>query len=352
MKIRSVDLFCGVGGLTYGVRTAGIDVLAGYDIDSASQYAYETNNPGTRFINKDVADISEGEIAQIFPADTDIRVLMGCAPCQPFSTYNRLPADSPARSSKMELLDHFGFQVKNALPDIVSMENVPNLSKEPVFTRFVQLLDNLDYHVDWKIVNAAEYGVPQSRKRLLLLASRLGSISLIQPSHDKSRFVTVRDKIGNLPAIRAGETDPSDNLHRSRGLTDINLSRIKASQPGGTWDDWPEDLLPDAYRRPSGRTYKSVYGRLEWDKLSSTITTQFIGYGSGRFGHPEQDRALSLREGALLQTFPRSYSFIPDDAGTDYNVQPIAIQIGNAVPPRLGEVIGQSIMSHINDAML
>lgn len=348
MNIRGVDLFCGIGGLTYGVRSAGIDVLAGFDIEAKSKFAYETNNPGARFIHKDVKDIKSGEISSLYPSDTDVKLLMGCAPCQPFSAYNRLPVDSPSRSSKMELLDYFGVQVKQTHPDVVSMENVPNLSRESVFNNFVDVLTSLDYKVSWQIINTSAYGIPQSRRRLVLLASRFGDISLLKPTHESSEFVTVRDKIEDLPPVEAGQTHPEDNLHRARALTEINLQRIRASHPGGTWEDWPQSLLPAAYRKPSGQTYKSVYGRLEWDKLSSTITTQFIGYGSGRFGHPSQDRALSLREGALLQTFPRTYVFVPKQIGSNYHVQPIAVQIGNAVPPRLGKVIGQSIIDHVN----
>ena len=350
MKIRSVDLFCGVGGLTYGVRAAGIDVLAGYDIEERSRFAYETNNPGTQFFHKDVKTIQKGEISALYPDDTDIRVLMGCAPCQPFSSYNRQPATAPSKSAKMELLHYFGVQVKDVLPDVVSMENVPNLAHESIFAAFTSLLKELNYHIDWRIVNTADYGVPQSRRRLLLLASRLGPISLRPPTHDETTYVTLRQRIGNLPKLGAGETDPRDNLHRARGLSEINLRRIRASRPGGTWKEWPTELLPNAYRKASGSTFTSVYGRLSWDKLSSTITTQFIGYGSGRFGHPDQDRALSLREGAMLQTFPQTYMFVPPEVGSAYHVQPIAVQIGNAVPPRLGEIIGTSITAHSNHA--
>lgn len=348
MVIRSVDLFCGVGGLTYGVRKAGIEVLAGYDIDAGSQYAYEVNNPGTKFFLKDVRDIGRGEVVSLYPEDTDIRVLMGCAPCQPFSSYNRQPADSPSRTSKMELLDYFGVQVREVKPEIVSMENVPNLAKEPVFESFLSTLEELGYFVDWQVVKVADYGVPQTRQRLLLLASRLGEISLMHPTHKSNCYATVRDAIEDQPFLKAGQTDSKDNLHRCRALTDINLKRIQSSAPGGTWEDWPEELLPNAYRKKSGQTYKSVYGRLAWDKPSSTITTQFIGYGSGRFGHPEQDRALSLREGALLQTFPKRYEFIDPEVGDQYSTKAVAVQIGNAVPPRLGEIIGRSIRAHVD----
>lgn len=348
MKIRSVDLFCGVGGLTCGVRSAGIEVVAGYDIDLSSKLAYEANNPGSEFILRDVSAVRNGELAAYFPVDTDIRVLMGCAPCQPFSTYNRLPKSAPARSAKMNLLATFGALVEDVTPDIVSIENVPNLTKESVFVQFVEMLSRLNYHVQWQILNTASYGVPQTRRRLVLLASRLGPISIPAPTHSTENFRTVSETIGDLPRIGAGETSHSDNLHRSRRLTTVNLNRIRASKPGGSWKDWPEQLLPNAYKKPSGKSYTSVYGRMQWNSPSPTITTQFIGYGSGRFGHPEQDRALSLREGALLQTFPRNYVFVPPEAGNDYHMQPIAIQIGNAVPPQLGKVLGHAISDHVS----
>ena len=125
------------------------------------------------------------------------------------------------------------------------------------------------------------------------------------------------------------------------------MKRIKQSKPGGTWRDWDEELLLEAYKKDSGKSYGSVYGRLEWDKPSSTITTQFPGIGNGRFGHPEQDRALSLREGALLQTFPKDYQFSNPALGNNYSLNQVALQIGNAVPPKLGEVIGESIQNHL-----
>lgn len=346
-EINAVDLFCGVGGLTCGVKRAGINVVAGYDIDEASRFAYEENN-GSRFIFKDVKDLDDEEVGKLYPDHKNaVKLLMGCAPCQPFSSYNRMPREAKSRVEKMGLLAYFGKQVKNVEPDIVSMENVPQLAKETVFEDFVKVLEDSGYCVSWKVVYAPKYGVPQNRKRLILLASRLGPIELLPPEFDDPEsYPTVRDAIGSLPQLSAGAICPSDNLHRARSLSALNLKRIRNSKPGGTWLDWDESLRPAAYRRPTGATYRSVYGRLCWDKPSSTITTQFIGYGSGRFGHPEQDRALSLREGALLQTFPLDYKFINPNAW-EYAIQPIAVQIGNAVPVKLGEVIGKSIVKHV-----
>jgi DNA (cytosine-5-)-methyltransferase len=346
MKINAVDLFCGVGGLTCGVQQAGINVIAGYDIDPRSQFAYEFNN-NARFILKDIKKIDSKEITNLFPDDTDIKVLMGCAPCQPFSTYSHKYKNNENTLQKMDLLDYFGKQIEYVQPDIVSMENVPQMVNEKVFDKFIQILNDNNYLIDYKVVFAPDYGVPQKRKRLLLLASKLGEIKLIPAQFNKDNYPTLRDTIGNLPKLKAGDTDLNDPLHRSRNLSDLNMKRIKQSKPGGTWRDWDEELLLEAYKKKSGVSFGSVYGRLEWDKPANTITTQFPGIGNGRFGHPDQDRALSLREGAMLQTFPRDYLFTQLELGGNYPIAQVALQIGNAVPPKLGEVIGNSILKHL-----
>ena len=346
MKINAVDLFCGVGGLTCGVQQAGINVIAGYDIDPRSQFAYEFNN-NARFILKDIKKIDSKEITNLFPDDTDIKVLMGCAPCQPFSTYSHKYKNNENTLQKMDLLDYFGKQIEYVQPDIVSMENVPQMVNEKVFDKFIQILNDNNYLIDYKVVFAPDYGVPQKRKRLLLLASKLGEIKLIPAQFNKDNYPTLRDTIGNLPKLKAGDTDLNDPLHRSRNISDLNMKRIKQSKPGGTWRDWDEELLLEAYKKKSGASFGSVYGRLEWDKPANTITTQFPGIGNGRFGHPDQDRALSLREGAMLQTFPRDYLFTQPELGGNYPIAQVALQIGNAVPPKLGEVIGNSILKHL-----
>ena len=346
MKINAVDLFCGVGGLTCGVQQAGINVIAGYDIDPRSQFAYEFNN-NARFILKDIKKIDSKEITNLFPDDTDIKVLMGCAPCQPFSTYSHKYKNNENTLQKMDLLDYFGKQIEYVQPDIVSMENVPQMVNEKVFDKFIQILNDNNYLIDYKVVFAPDYGVPQKRKRLLLLASKLGEIKLIPAQFNKDNYPTLRDTIGNLPKLKAGDTDLNDPLHRSRNISDLNMKRIKQSKPGGTWRDWDEELLLEAYKKKSGASFGSVYGRLEWDKPANTSTTQVPGIGKGRFGHPDQDRALSLREGAMLQTFPRDYLFTQPELGGNYPIAQVALQIGNAVPPKLGEVIGNSILKHL-----
>ncbi|MFA7485427.1 MAG: DNA cytosine methyltransferase, partial [Phycisphaerae bacterium] len=230
-------------------------------------------------------------------------------------------------------------------PEIVSMENVSELTKQDVFRRFVKRLKKDGYFVFWKKVYCPDYGIPQKRSRLVLLASVYGEIELIEKTHNPSRYRTVREVIGKIDKIRAGDASEKDKMHRTSALSPINLKRIEQSKPGGTWLDWEEKLRCPCHRKVTGETYSAVYGRMEWDKPGPTITTQFFSYGTGRFGHPKQNRALSLREGALLQTFPKKYKFIkPNET---YSLRELGTHIGNAVPVRLGVIIGKSILKHI-----
>lgn len=345
MPIAVVDLFCGVGGLTHGLQQAGLNVVAGVDIEASCQFAYETNN-NSIFINEDVTNLRSNTILDYYPDDS-IKILVGCAPCQPFSRYSSRYRKNGHCDEKWRLLYYFQEIAKEILPDIISIENVPNLSNEKIFNDFLDELEKLNYHCDWKIVNCPEYGVPQRRKRLVMLASRYGNIELIPPLYGSDQYRTVRMAIADLPHIEDGEICDSDPLHRASKLSEINKKRIQQSVPGGTWRDWDEELILKCHKKNSGKTYPSVYGRMKWDEPSPTITTQFYGYGNGRFGHPEQDRALTLREGAILQSFPRDYIF--SDNEHEINKHDLAIQIGNAVPVELGRAIGISIIQHLND---
>lgn len=339
MSINAVDLFCGVGGLTRGVANTGINVIAGIDLDVDCKYAYTANNKSD-FIHASVSEIDSNVILNLYPKN-GVKILMGCAPCQPFSTYNN--KKGKIKHKDWFLLDSFAEHIKKIQPDIVSMENVPSLEKEEIFQSFINTLEKNNYFVSYKVVNAADYGVPQRRKRLLLLASKYGEIKLIEPTH-KNNQITVREAIGDLIEIEAGEIDKNDILHTASKLSDLNLERIQHSKQGGTWRDWPEEILPECYKKQSGSTYSAVYGRMCWDDVAPTLTTQFTRYGTGRYGHPTQNRALSLREGAILQSFPRDYKFTEN---INYDKTKVAKHIGNAVPVKLGEVIGKSIKQHL-----
>jgi DNA (cytosine-5)-methyltransferase 1 len=341
-------LFCGVGGLTHGLGKAGLNVVAGIDNDPSCKFAYETNNDA-KFINEDVSKYSAAEVENLY-GDADVRILVGCAPCQTFSTHSNKyrKIKDLTTDSRWNLLKSFANYVREIQPDIVSMENVPDLRKYEVFNEFKASLEGMGYEVDAQVVDCSKYGLPQKRRRLVLLASKFGKIKLIpaDSKHIKERR-NVRDAIGDLPSIRHGQRDKNDPLHRSAGLTPINVARIKQSKPGGTWRDWDDELLLDCYRKESGKTFGSVYGRMRWDEPSPTITTQFYSIGTGRYGHPKQNRALSLREGALLQTFPRDYKFFEDE--DTMSLGTISRHIGNAVPVDLGKIIGISINEHLKE---
>jgi len=339
-RVDCVDLFCGAGGLTHGLIRGGVNVLAGFDIDSQCRFPYEANN-SSAFIDRDISHLTSQEILQIY-GDARYRLLAGCAPCQPFSTYSR-SSRKHQDNKKWDLVYEYGRLAYEIQPEFLTMENVPQLAKHKVFHDFVASLEN--YHVWFKVIDCVKYGVPQTRKRLVLLASRLGPIKLIPASPDDVQETTVHNAISHLPPIHAGSSDPNDPLHMSCSLSEINLRRIRASKPGGTWRDWDSSLLASCHRRNSGQTYPSVYGRMEWDAPSPTITTQCFGYGNGRFGHPEQDRAISLREAAILQTFPENYQFSEPHEKIYFNR--LGKLIGNAVPVRLGEIIAKSILEHL-----
>lgn len=338
-----VDLFCGVGGLTCGLQKAGLKVVAGLDNDQTCEFAYTHNNK-TKFICADISEYSSEKIDNLFGKE-NIKILVGCAPCQTFSKQTN-KYKNRIYDKKWTLLKSFAKHIQKIKPDIVSMENVPELVKFDIFQEFYNCLSNMGYNVEYNIVDCSKYGLPQKRRRLVLLASRLGKIHLLPPDCFGGKR-TVRDAIGNLPKLKNGEIDPLDPLHRSAGLTDINLKRIRQSKPGGTWRDWDKTLILKCHQKETGKSYSSVYGRMKWDAPSPTMTTQFYSLGTGRFGHPEQDRALSLREGALLQTFPEDYQFFQNVE--NMSIGTISRHIGNAVPVDLGKIIGLSIKQHLKD---
>jgi DNA (cytosine-5)-methyltransferase 1 len=344
LPIFAVDIFCGVGGLTYGLQKSGIRVVAGVDHDEKCKFAYEENNSAV-FIHKSIKETTPEEILELYPSQS-LKVLVGCAPCQPFSTHTQKEKERETKED-WGLLYHFLKLIKDVEPLVVSMENVPQIAKHKVFTDFVEGLRSLKYKVNWQNVFCPNYGIPQKRKRLVLFASKFGEIKIISPTHSRENYKTVKMAIGKLEAIEAGASSKKDRLHKTAALWDINLDRIRHSIPGGSWHDWDEKLRADCHRRATGKTYRSVYARMEWDSPSPTITTQFFRFGTGRFGHPEQDRALSIREGAILQTFPRKYKFLHPKSPAE--LSKLGSYIGNAVPVRLGEIIGRSIKKHLEE---
>ena len=344
-NISAIDLFCGIGGLSYGLKKAGINIKVGIDQDKTCEYAYVKNN-NADFISEDITNIKGEDIINKYWSKEQIKILVGCAPCQPFSTHSN-KVKGKENTEKWNLLNEFLRLVDETNPNIVSMENVPNLSNKDIFQKFKISLEDLGYNVSYQNVYCPDYGIPQKRRRLVLLASKFGEINLISKTKSPKKYKTTKDAIGHLEKIKNGEKSKSDLLHFTTQLTEINLKRIKASKPNGSWLDWDEELRLACHKKPSGSTYKSVYGRMSWDEPSPTITTQFYNFGTGRFGHPEQNRALTIREAALLQTFPENYKFFKNEK--NIAITKIGVHIGNAVPVDLGFVIGKSILKHLND---
>lgn len=332
-----VDLFCGVGALSHGLKRAGLKIVAGYDTDARCRYAFEKNNDAM-FYTRDVAKLTAKEINNHFSGNAP-SILAGCAPCQPFSTYKQRYDEDP----RWDLVGRFAKLAVKASPDFVTMENVPALLKYKngvVFEQFCKSLRKAGYQVEWSIAKCEEFGVPQKRRRLVVIASKTRILKQLQPTHKK--FISVRKAISDLPKLEAGDSSTKDPLHIAASLSDTNLKRIKASTPGGTWRDWPKGLRSPCHRRATGKTYSGVYARMTWDDPSPTMTTQCYGYGNGRFGHPEQNRAISLREAAILQSFPRRYKFLPPNEQISF--VEVGRWIGNAVPVKLAEAIGKAII--------
>ncbi len=333
-----------MGGLSYGLQEAGVDIVAGVDLDPSCDYPFRANVRAS-FYQKDVCDLSADELNAMWPKGS-LRVLAGCAPCQPFSSYRR--GVDTSREAQWPLVDEMRRLVEGVKPEVVTMENVPRIISTSIFRRFVDCLKELGYFVDFKSCHCPTYGIPQRRRRLVLVASRLGEISVPKGTVESSSYPTVEQAIRKLTPIGHGEVDPADRLHKSPTLASINLERIRASKPGGTWEEWDESLRAPCHRRSSGSTFQNVYARMVWDEPAPTITTLSYNYGAGRFGHPEQDRAISLREAAILQSFPPNYEFVAPEGPVQF--APLGRLIGNAVPPRLAQAVGEAIVEHVEAA--
>ena len=345
-KLKAVDFFCGGGGMTYGMKQAGIDVIAGLDNDRNCERIYSKNHPETRFL---LTDITKTEVTilndiGICTSDDDM-VFIGCSPCQHWSLVN---TDRTRSKKSINLLTHFQKFVKHYTPGYVLIENVPGIKRmaeQSNLNGFIAFLSSRGYYCVEGIINANSYGVPQNRKRYILLASRVNR-GIALPQADSSG-PTVRDFIGyknGFRKIAAGHRDTTDFQHSCAGLSADNLKRLVLTpKDGGTRAAWSADqnLQIPAYKGRNNH-FKDVYGRMSWDKPAPTITTRFNSLSNGRFGHPEENRAISLREGATLQTFPHDYLFCSESMTTTARI------IGNAVPPELAKRLGLSLMSHNN----
>ena len=344
--VKVFDFFSGCGGSSAGLRAAGLEIVFGLDNDLDAGRAFRANFAEAKFVCAGIEDISEESLDGIVGRWADHPLLFNvCAPCQLFSRQRR--GEAAPDDSRLALLNHVLRFVGRHRPELIFAENVPGLRDgsvgREIFFRFTRILQELGYKTSHGVVRSQDYGVPQRRARLVLLASLLGPVGFPAKSHGpgtlRPRYATVADWIGELPEISAGETHPFVPNHRAAGLSSLNLERIRATPPGGGWQDLPPRLLPDS-RKSGFAGFTDVYGRLRWDSPAPALTTRCISYSNGRFGHPRQDRAISVREAACLQTFPLDFVF----AGS---LDSQARQVGNAVPALLAQQFGECILSHL-----
>lgn len=347
--LKAVDFFCGGGGMSYGMLEAGINVLAGIDYEPNCKETYEDNITGAEFIQADVFELKEEELEtrlNLERNDDDL-ILIGCSPCQFWSIIN---TDKTKSTKSANLLIEFTRFVKYFNPGYVVVENVPGVLRkknESGLEDFIVWLEENNYKVHFEVHNVAEYGVPQSRKRFTLIANRVTE-ELIDLIKNEGRKVTVRDVLGQangFPEIKDGHKDETEFLHTVASISAMNKKRLKkVAKDGGNRLGFANDQeLQLACFEGKDSSFKDTFGRLWWDKPSPTITTKFFSISNGRFVHPQEDRALSLREGATLQSFPKEYKF----HGT--STSSIARLIGNAVPPQYAKCIGEAIIkNHLN----
>ena len=326
-----------------------MEVSFALDFDAEARDTFEANFADVHFESADIREVDVDELRDQVQDERPNPILFsGCAPCQPYTKQNTTRPRFD-RDERVPLLALFGELIERCLPDLVFVENVPGLqkldSRSQPFGGFLERLATAGYEVDYRAVRLSRYGVPQSRRRLVLVASLHGAIRLPDETHGpgtaNQRYETVRDWIGHLPPIGPGEEHAEVENHRAARLSALNMERVKATPEGCGRRDWPDKLKLDCHKDFEG--YSDVYGRMSWDSPASGLTTRCISYSNGRFGHPEQNRAISVREAACLQTFPEDFVF-------KGSMESMARQIGNAVPVRLAEVIGEGFVEHLTDA--
>jgi len=345
MNINVIDFFCGCGGSSAGLEKSGMNIIAGIDIDKNALETFKHNFKSAEIFSQNIRDLIPEDLCEVIGTNKSSKLLFAvCAPCQPFSTQNRLKDSDDERIS---LLAEFHRFVEYFEPDYIILENVPGIQRvdNGPFTNFIVFIEAKGYKVDFQVLNAMDYGVPQSRKRLVLIATKNGTIELPTSTHgktkDKLNYITVKDAIAKYPKLDAG--DNSDKSHKypnhvCANMQEITLKRLKATPEGGDRRDWPKSLWLECHKNHNG--HNDVYGRLSWDKPSVTLTTKCVSISNGRFGHPDQLRALSVREAAALQSFDDSFKFIG-------NMRDAAKQVGNAVPVLFAKALGDQVVSHM-----
>jgi DNA (cytosine-5)-methyltransferase 1 len=337
MRLLSIDLFSGVGGLTEGMHQAGFKTKIALEVDEIASKAYELNHKRTKVLTKDIRDVSIAEIKRLMNGEP-IHLLAGCPPCQGFSSIRRLNRSKPVRDRRNALINEYVRLVKALRPYAIMMENVPGLIHYSLFNKAVNTLKELGYFIDYKVVNVKNYGVPQSRRRLVLVGSRLGKLSVAEEPRVN---VSVRDVIGKLPPPDIS----NDPIHKIFPKHSESIQKRIELTPkdGGSRKDLPSEFQLECHKRKNVG-FNDIYGRLRWDSFSTTITGGCLNPSKGRFLHPEQNRNISAREAALLQSFPAHYKF-PLNISKDK----LALLIGNALPPIFSYYQSYNIANHIKE---
>jgi len=345
--IKVYDFFSGCGGASCGFKNAGMHIALGLDNNPDAASTFRLNFPEANFIEEDIRNLKAEDLEQYIDKGSP-SLFCGCAPCQPFSKQNQ---NKNGKDDRINLLQEFGRFVEYYLPDFIFVENVPGIQNFSIevspLAEFCNLLKRLKYKKPIiEIVQASKYGIPQTRKRLIVMASKSSNLRLPNFTHGSGlniKYSTVGDWIRDLPPLKAGETDCNDPEHCAASLSEKNIKRIKATPEGGGRLDWPEELWLECHKKHVG--HSDVYGRLSYGRPASALTTKCISYSNGRFGHPVDDRAISVREAARLQTFPFNYRF-------QGSMMSKAKQIGNAVPPLMAEKLGEKFIEIVETKTL
>ncbi|KUI97928.1 DNA cytosine methyltransferase [Vibrio sp. MEBiC08052] len=342
MPIRVFDFFSGCGGTSRGFQQAGLELTLALDFDADAANTFRLNFPQVTFLEGDIRGVAEENIADKVESIRGPKLFCGCAPCQPFSKQNTV---RPENDNRVMLLAEFQRFVERYQPEYIFLENVPGIrtsTKVNPLEGFQKTLGDMAYFTDSAIIAAQDYGVPQRRRRWVLIGSRLDEVSIPAATHGENtnrRYVTVRDTIARFPAIAAGGEHPTIPNHRAARLSELNLLRLAHTPPEQGRENWPAHLQLECHRDYNG--HSDVYGRMRWENVATGLTTRCISLSNGRFGHPEQHRAISVREAAAIQTFPDDFIFTGS-----LNAQ--AKQIGNAVPVRMAQVFGEYFIAHYN----
>ena len=337
-----------------GFRQAGIEHALAIDSCPNAIGTFQKNFAGSSVIHEPIETIDARRIEAYYSKEAEVKLFCGCAPCQPFTRQKTNTTKNASEDNRRGLLAHFSAIVHDCLPELVFVENVPGLQRVSVedggpFSLFIEQLDKDGYLVDYGVVSAQDYGAPQGRRRLVLVASNMGTISLPALTHGPNRakvYLTVRDAIADLPPVAHGTEHPDKRRypnHRAAHLSPLNLKRIRHTGVNGR-RNWPETLLPKCYsKKTNGERYNGhsdCYTRLAWDGPAPGLTTRCISYSNGRFGHPEQDRAITVREAARIQGFPDRFVFTG-------SLSAMARQIGNAVPVQVAKAFGRHFIKHV-----